>query len=133
MSGGKPVETKRALSVNYFLDSAFLNPNFNALPNYCGPMFKRALRNRCATNADCRLADWPVNEVNIVLKCSNRFPIPKTRLRDGDGESTDLLEHFSSLFTSLPYTRQSASCRTPLRNLVLLRSNFRIPGHLEWY
>ena len=32
---------------------------------------------RCATNADCRLADWQVNEVNIVVKCSNRFPIPK--------------------------------------------------------
>ena len=26
---------------------------------------------------DCRLADWQVNEVNIVVKCSNRFPIPK--------------------------------------------------------
>ena len=32
---------------------------------------------RCATNADCRLADWRVNEVNIVVKCSNRVPIPK--------------------------------------------------------
>ena len=32
---------------------------------------------RCATNADFRLADWQVNEVNIVVKCSNRFPIPK--------------------------------------------------------
>ena len=32
---------------------------------------------RCATNADCRLGDWQVNEVNIVVKCSNRFPIPK--------------------------------------------------------
>ena len=31
----------------------------------------------CATNADCRLADWQVNEVNIVVKYSNRFPIPK--------------------------------------------------------
>ena len=28
-----------------------------------------ALRARCATNADCRLADWQVNEVNIVVKC----------------------------------------------------------------
>ena len=59
-------------------------------------MVKRALRNRCATNAD-----WQVSEVNIVLKCSNRFPIPKTRLLDGDEESSDLLEHFRSLFTSL--------------------------------
>ena len=32
---------------------------------------------RCATNADCRLADWQVNEVNIVVKYSNRFPISK--------------------------------------------------------
>ena len=27
--------------------------------------------------ADCRLGDWQVFEVNIVLKCLNRFPIPK--------------------------------------------------------
>ena len=32
---------------------------------------------RCSTNADCRLADWQVNEVKIVVKYSNRFPIPK--------------------------------------------------------
>ena len=31
----------------------------------------------CATNADCRLADWQVNEINIVVKWSNRFSIPK--------------------------------------------------------
>ena len=31
----------------------------------------------CATNADCRLPDWQVNEVNIVVKCFNRFPISK--------------------------------------------------------
>ena len=92
------------MSVNYFMDSAFLNPNFNALPNYCGPVVKRALKNRCATNADCRLADWKVNEVNIVLKCCNRFPIPKTRPLDGGMTSRDLLEHFRSLFTSL-FTR----------------------------
>ena len=36
-----------------------------------------ALPVRCATNADCRLADWKVNEVNIVVKCFNRFSIPK--------------------------------------------------------
>ena len=32
-----------------------------------------------ATNADsdCRLAGTSVNEVNIVVKCFNRFPIPK--------------------------------------------------------
>ena len=33
-------------------------------------------RTRCATNADCRLADWQLNEINIVVKCSNRFSIP---------------------------------------------------------
>ena len=32
---------------------------------------------RCATNADCRLADWQVSEINIVVKFSNRFCIPK--------------------------------------------------------
>ena len=31
----------------------------------------------CVTNTDCTLADWQVNEVNIVVKCLNRFPIPK--------------------------------------------------------
>ena len=31
-------------------------------------------KNRCATNSDCRLADWQVNEVDIDVKCSNRFP-----------------------------------------------------------
>ena len=32
---------------------------------------------QCASNVDCILTDWQVNEVNIVVKCSNRFPIPK--------------------------------------------------------
>ena len=32
---------------------------------------------QCATNADCRLAGTSVNEVNIDVKCSKRFPIPK--------------------------------------------------------
>ena len=36
------------------------------------PGFVNLLR-RCATNADCRLADW---QVNIVLKCSNPNPNP---------------------------------------------------------
>ena len=31
----------------------------------------------CATNIDYILTDWKVNEVNIVVKCSNRFPLPK--------------------------------------------------------
>ena len=35
------------------------------------------VKHQCATNADCRLADGQVNEINIVVKCSNRFPIPK--------------------------------------------------------
>ena len=30
-----------------------------------------------ASNVDCILTDWQVNEVNIVVKYSNRFPIPK--------------------------------------------------------
>ena len=28
------------------------------------------------TNADCT-ADWQVNKVNIVVECSDGFPIPK--------------------------------------------------------
>ena len=32
---------------------------------------------QCAANVDCLLTDWQVNEVNIVVKCSNRFPLPK--------------------------------------------------------
>ena len=34
-----------------------------------------ALRARFATNADCRLADWQVNEENFVVECFNRVPI----------------------------------------------------------
>ena len=41
----------------------------------------QGLFNRCATNADCRLADWQVNDqVNIVVICANRFFIPETSL-----------------------------------------------------
>ena len=32
---------------------------------------------QCATNADCRLADWQVNEENIVVKCFDGFSKPK--------------------------------------------------------
>ena len=45
-----------------------------------------------ATNADCRLAGH--NEVNIVVECSNRFPIPNLdflndlNLRDRDSVKT---------------------------------------------
>ena len=31
----------------------------------------------CASNVGCILTDWQVNEVNIVVKYSNIFPIPK--------------------------------------------------------
>ena len=34
-------------------------------------------KSRCATNTDCRLADWQVNEENFVVECFNRVPIPK--------------------------------------------------------
>ena len=26
---------------------------------------------------ETQTADWQINEVNIVVECSNRFPIPK--------------------------------------------------------
>ena len=38
---------------------------------------KIASRMRCATNADCRPADW---QINIVLKCSNPNPNPCFRV-----------------------------------------------------
>ena len=37
----------------------------------------RRARGWCATNAECRLADWLVNEKNLVVECFNRVPIPK--------------------------------------------------------
>ena len=41
----------------------------------------QGLLNRFATNTDCRLADWPVNnQVNIVVICSKRFFIPEAIL-----------------------------------------------------
>ena len=41
----------------------------------------QGLLNWCATNADCRLAEWQVNnQVNIVVICSNGFFIPETSL-----------------------------------------------------
>lgn len=73
MIGGKPVETKEN-----FVRELFLGFRISSELNYCGCL-KGLYRNRCATNAD-----WKVNEVNIVLKCCNRFPILKTRPLDGD-------------------------------------------------
>ena len=32
---------------------------------------------RCAANADCRLADWQVNEENFVVECFKGVPVPK--------------------------------------------------------
>ena len=41
----------------------------------------QGLLNWCATNADCRLAEWQVNDqVNIVVICSYGFFIPETSL-----------------------------------------------------
>ena len=39
--------------------------------------FYFTVRRQCVTNTDCRLVNWQVNEVKIVVKCSNRFLIPK--------------------------------------------------------
>ena len=57
-----------------FVGELFLGFRISSELNYCGCL--RLYRNRCATNADCRLAD--------CLKRCNRFPIPKTRPLDGD-------------------------------------------------
>ena len=39
----------------------------------CWLQYQKIPGKRCATNADCRLADW---QINIVLKCSNPNPNP---------------------------------------------------------
>ena len=66
---------------------------------------------RCATNADCRLAYWQVNEVNIVVKCFNRFPITKLWVfwKFSLG-IRNLLEHFTKIFTS--FSCQSVSLQS---------------------
>ena len=64
---------------------------------------------QCATNVDCRLANWQVNEVNIVVKCSTRFPFHKTNPLEDLGKG-NLLEHFTTTFTSL--TCQSTSLQS---------------------
>ena len=74
---------------------------------------------QCATNVDCRLANWQVNEVNIVVKCSNRFPFPKFVLWKGN-----LVEHFTTMFTSL--TCKSAVCIC--RKLILKQSYLTSQG-----
>ena len=50
-------------------------------------------------------ADLQVNKVNIVVKCSTRFPFHKTNLLEDLGIG-NLLEYFKTMFTS--FTCQSA-------------------------
>ena len=53
--------------------------------------------------------DRQVNEVNIAVKCSNRFPIPKLDLKRTESlRAGNLLKHFTIRFTSFTSTRQSA-------------------------
>ena len=61
----------------------------------------------CTTNTDCRLSDWQVNGVNIVVKCPNRFHIPK-RLVSG---IKNLLVHITTMLT-WSFTCQSASLQS---------------------
>ena len=45
-------------------------------------------------------AEWQVNEVNIVVKCFNRFPIPKLKvLKKYDLWIGNLLKQFTTTFT----------------------------------
>ena len=64
----------------------------------------KSVKERCPTNADCKLADW---QVNIVLKCSTptlTLINPKTSLLElGLG-----LEHFRTMFISQSTSLQSA-------------------------
>ena len=76
-------------------------------------------------------ADWQVNEVNIAVKCFNRFPIPKLdfkiTLTLGIG---NLLKHSTTRFTS--FTCQSESLQSvfvlhhPLESRA---ANSHIEGH----
>ena len=68
-------------------------------------------------------ADWQVNEVNIVLKYSNRFPIPKSSKRFVLWKG-NLVEHFTTMFTLL--TCKSAVCIC--RKLVLKQNYLTSQG-----
>ena len=50
-------------------------------------------------------ADLQVTEVNIVVKSSTRFPFHKTNPLEDLGKG-NLLEHFTTMFTSLPASLQ---------------------------
>ena len=79
-------------------------------------------KNWCATNGDCRLADWQVSKVNIVVKCSNRFPIFKTSLSEDlkfrDGESVRAFHNCDVYHIYLPVCKSAVcECHTPVKNV----------------
>ena len=67
---------------------------------------------QCTSNVDCILTDWQVNEVNIVVKYSNRFPIPKLNFKKTQSLRTgNRLKHFRTTFTL--FTCKYASLQPP--------------------
>ena len=79
----------------------------------------QGLLNRFATNADCRLADWQVNDqVNIVVICSNRSFIPETSLfKDLNFRDVESIRAFHNNVypVHLPvYKSAVCVCSTPL-------------------
>lgn len=71
--------------------------------------FHFTVRHQCVTKTDCRLANWQVSEVNVVVKCSNRFLIPK--LEDLKFRVRESVEAFHNDFflVYLPFC-ESAVC-----------------------
>ena len=75
----------------------------------CTFQFHFTVRHQCVTKTDCRLANWQVSEVNVVVKCSNRFLIPK--LEDLKFRVRESVEAFHNDFflVYLPFC-ESAVC-----------------------
>ena len=54
-----------------------------------------------------RLADWQINQVNIVVKCPNRFLIPKLDLEDIKFKDWESVKAFhNNVYLSLPASLQ---------------------------
>ena len=66
------------LKALYIKGVPFVNRTYTRGVPFLSKMVYKMVRGwtGCATNADCRLADRQVNEINIVVKCSNRVSIP---------------------------------------------------------
>ena len=79
------------------------------------PIRARAVYQWCATNTDCRLSDWQVNRVNIVVKCPNRFQVfEKASFRDK--EPVSAYHNNVNLMVYLPVCKSAVCvCCTPVK------------------